>query len=64
MGIGMLGILMYGVDDTTDTLWLEEPKTKRVYGVVPMELRGGNMDMNGMPLEGFPPIPLDDEIVV
>jgi hypothetical protein len=34
-----------------------------VDGVGPMELRGGNVDITGMPLGEFPPIPLGDGIV-
>jgi hypothetical protein len=60
MGVCMLGILTDGVDDTGDVPHMEEPKTKGMDGEGPMELRGGNEDMTGMPLDEFPPIPLED----
>jgi hypothetical protein len=39
MGIGMLGILMDGNDDTIDIPQIEGPKEKGMDGVGPMELR-------------------------
>jgi hypothetical protein len=32
-------------------------------GVGVMELRGGKVDITGIPLRGLPPIPLDDRIL-
>jgi len=63
MGVKMLGILTDGVDDRTNIPQMEELKSKGVNSVVPMEIRGGNVDMIGIPPEGFPPIPLNDGIV-
>jgi hypothetical protein len=59
MGIGMLGILMDGNDDTDDVPQIEGPVDKGMDGVGPMVPRDGNMDITGMPLRGFPPIPLE-----
>jgi hypothetical protein len=56
MGVGMLGILMDGDDDTTGVPQIEEPKENGMDGVGPMELRGGNVDITGMP-RGISPCP-------
>jgi hypothetical protein len=63
MGVGMLGILTDGVDDTIDVLYMDEPKKKCVDGVGPMELRGGNDNTIVMILRELPPIPLGDGLI-
>jgi hypothetical protein len=63
MGVGMLDILTNGNDDTTGVPQIEELKEKGMDGVGPMELRGGNVDITGIPPREFPPIPLRDGLV-
>jgi hypothetical protein len=63
MGVEMLGILMDGNDDTTNIPQIEGPIENGMDGVGPMELRGGNVDITGMPLGDFPLVPLDDGII-
>jgi len=63
MGIGILYIITYGYDDTIDVPHIEELKEKGMERVGPMELRGGNMDIIGMPLREFPHVPLGDGFV-
>jgi len=42
---------------------IEETKENGMDDEDLMELRGGNIDINGMLPKGFPPIPLEDGLV-
>jgi hypothetical protein len=63
MGVETLCKLIDGYDDTTYVPQIEEPKENNMDGVVPMELRGGNVDITVILHRVFPPVLLEDNII-
>jgi len=62
MGVGILGILTNGKDDTSGIPQIEELIEKGMDNVGAMVLRDGNVDIMGIPPRRFPLVPLDDRI--